>query len=115
MTTTKPTGTKTERLARERFLKSIRHLNNDDMLDQYLGYNIPDAWATLEKEIDVTEKRVKITLRLDESVVKFYRGMGNGYQARINRILATYAQLKISNLKEHNAYIEKHDPTLMAF
>ena len=44
--------------------------------------------------------KTKITLRLDESVAKFFRAMGPGYQARINRILGTWAQLKIGEALE---------------
>ena len=40
---------------------------------------------------------MKITLRVDRSVAKFYRSMGKGYQERINRILATYAQARIAD------------------
>ncbi len=42
------------------------------------------------------EKKVQVTIRLDESVAKFYRAMGRGYQGRINRVLATYAQMRIA-------------------
>ena len=36
----------------------------------------------------MAEKKVKVTLWLDASTAKFFRGMGKGYHARINRILA---------------------------
>ena len=49
--------------------------------------------------MDVTERKVKITIRLDESVVKFYRAMGVGYQARMNRVLQTYAQMQIAQVR----------------
>gem|GEM_PF-4536393 len=41
---------------------------------------------------------MKITLRLDESVAKFYRAMGAGYQARISRILGLWANMKIGEV-----------------
>ena len=56
---------------------------------------MPLAWHTLEHDLDVEESKVKITLRLDESVAKFYRAMGPGYQARISRILGLWANMKI--------------------
>lgn len=115
MTQSKPKGTKTERLAEQRFRRSLRMLENDDIMDDYLDRNIPCAWATLERDIDVTEKKIKITLRLDESVVKFYRSMGNGYQARMNRILATYAQMRISQCHKHDALMKKMYPAKVAF
>ncbi|WP_348540471.1 BrnA antitoxin family protein [Shimia sp. R9_3] len=42
------------------------------------------------------ERKEKVTLYLDKSVARFYRAMGKGYQARINRLLATWAQMKIA-------------------
>ncbi|MEE9389161.1 MAG: hypothetical protein V3U96_11175 [Paracoccaceae bacterium] len=33
--------------------------------------NIPQAWVALEHDIDVTERKVKTSLRLDESVAKY--------------------------------------------
>ena len=59
---------------------------------------MPEAWHTLEHDLDVQEKRTKVTLLLDDSVAKFYRAMGQGYQARINRILALWAHMKIGDV-----------------
>lgn len=48
-----------------------------------------------------------VTLRLGESVVKFFRAMGPGYQARINRVLNSYAQMKIAGFLEIERRIEQ--------
>ncbi len=90
-------------------------LDNEGILNSHIRDNIPRAWATLEQDIDVTEKRTKITLRLDVSVAQFYRAMGNGYQARINRVLATYAQLRISQLAEFDELMAREHPVEVAF
>jgi len=50
---------------------------------------------------------VKMSLYLDESVARFYRAMGTGYQARINRILATFAQMRISQVKRLNEMLDE--------
>lgn len=65
-----------------------------------------EAWDTLEADVDVWEKKAKVTLMLDDSLAKFYRAQGVGYQARINRILATYAQMKIAEVREAKARYE---------
>lgn len=57
---------------------------------------VPEAWHTIEHDLDVVEKKVKVTLWLDESTAKFFRAMGKGYHARINRILGLWAHLKIA-------------------
>ncbi len=110
MATTKAKGTKTERLHRDRFLRNLRAFDDEEMLEFEMRDKIPEAWVTLEHDIDVTERKVKISLRLDESVAKYYRSMGIGYQARINRILATYAQMRIGKLNELEEYMRQHKP-----
>lgn len=60
---------------------------------------VPDAWHMIEMDVDVEEPKEKVTLYLDRSVAQLFRGMGRGYQGRINRILATWAQMKIADLK----------------
>jgi uncharacterized protein (DUF4415 family) len=99
-------GTKTERLARERLLLNLRGLQEESVLDDDVRATVPEAWATLEADVDVTEKKVKVTLWLDASVAAFYRAMGNGYQARINRVLATFAQMRIGKVKALDAQVE---------
>lgn len=94
----KPRMTKAERISRERMVRYLfeESMLDDDILAVRLKDRVPDAWHTLEHDLDVEEPKVKVTLRLDESVAKFYRGMGTGYQARISRILALWAHMKIT-------------------
>jgi uncharacterized protein (DUF4415 family) len=101
-----PRQTKTERLYFERFIKSLDHFKYEQNVDYALQNLIPKEWWMLENDIDVTEKKVKVTLLLDESVAKFYRAMGQGYQARINRILATYAQMRIAKVEDLWRYMK---------
>lgn len=94
--------TKTQRIALDRLGKRSNELRNTPLWVYDLRKEVPSAWATLEQDIDVEEPKVKITLRLDASVAKFFRAMGSGYQARINRVLSTYAQLKIAEVLEND-------------
>ncbi|KMW58840.1 hypothetical protein AIOL_003821 [Candidatus Rhodobacter oscarellae] len=96
---TRRAKTRTQRLYFERLLLNAAHLKSEDVFEYHVQAQVPEAWDTLEQDVDVEEKKVKITLRLDESVAKFYRAMGNGYQARMNRILATFAQMRIAELR----------------
>ncbi|MEN8837997.1 MAG: BrnA antitoxin family protein [Celeribacter marinus] len=90
-----PKLTKTQRIALERLQKHAARLGEMDPLDWDVAQIVPQAWSTLEQDIDLVEAKVKITLRLDESIAKFFRAQGEGYQARINHILGTYAQMQI--------------------
>jgi hypothetical protein len=85
----------------------VRDLEYDDLVPFWIDKHIPAAWDTLERDVDVVEKKVQITIRVDESVAKFYRGMGQGYQARINRVLATFAQMRIAQVNAAEARIAR--------
>ena len=94
--------TKTQQMHLERLMLNAQHLESEDLSDYDIRHLIPVAWDTLERDVDVNEKKVKITLRLDESVAKFYRAMGEGYQTRMNRILATFAQMRMGQVTMEN-------------
>jgi uncharacterized protein (DUF4415 family) len=99
--------TKTQRIAQERLYRYAWE-ESRDMLDlDQLRDTVPDAWHTLEQDLDVREKKEKVTLYLDVSVAKFYRGMGTGYQTRINRLLATWAQMKIAEAMHGDALLNR--------
>ncbi|WP_394179867.1 BrnA antitoxin family protein [Yoonia maritima] len=91
-----PRMSKAQRIARQKMMRYLYEENIDETdLSLELRDKVPLAWHTLEHDLDVEEPKVKITLRLDESVAKFYRAMGPGYQARISRILGLWANMKI--------------------
>ena len=90
--------TKTARLAYERVIGNVVDLEYDGLTPYWVRDHIPEAWDRLEKDVDVFEKKVQITIRLDESVAKYFRAMGPGYQSRINRVLATFAQMRIAQI-----------------
>ena len=92
-----PRMSKAQRIARQKMMRYLYEENVDATdLPLELRDKVPLAWHTLEHDLDVEEPKVKITLRLDESVAKFYRAMGPGYQARISRILGLWANMKIA-------------------
>ena len=88
--------TKTERMAREGLMRNLIYLMQEDWIPSTISEEIPAAWHTLEMDLDVEEEREKVTLYLDRSVARFYRGMGKGWHARVNRLLATYAQMHLA-------------------
>lgn len=98
---------KTERLARDRLMRDLIHLSRDDWIDATLAEAVPDAWHTLEADLEVEEPREKVTLYLDRSVARFYRAMGRGYHARINRLLRTWAQMKIAGEVRLDDYLAR--------
>ncbi|MDJ0825597.1 MAG: BrnA antitoxin family protein [Rhodobacter sp.] len=101
------TISKTRQLHMERTLLNIEHLKQEEVFDYYVQAQVPEAWDTLEQDVDVEEMKVKASLYLDESVLKFYRAMGKGYHARINRVLATFAQMRIAQVKRVNEMLDE--------
>ena len=94
-------GPKTKRIARDRFVRLLFDDagENDTARLERTRRIVPDAWHVIELDVDVEEPKEKVTLYLDRSVARLFRGMGKGYQDRINRILVTWAQMKIADLK----------------
>ncbi|MEM6386524.1 MAG: BrnA antitoxin family protein [Pseudomonadota bacterium] len=95
-------GPKTKRLAEERLMRLIFDAGRgfDMSVMEQVRREVPDAWHMIEMDVDVVAPKEKITLYLDRAVVKCFRAMGTGYQARINRILETWVQMKMAELKE---------------
>ncbi len=93
--------TKTERIAKERFTYHMWRLTGDMNLSDYdARENVPDAWHSIEQDIDCEEPKEKVTLYLDRSVARCFKAMGKGYQARINRLLQTWLHLRAAGMLE---------------
>lgn len=82
---------------RHRLLMDLQRLNYDRMVASHTLDLIPPDWHTLAWDIEAQEKKQKVTLYIDQSVIKFFRAMGSGYQARINRLLGSYMRLQMQN------------------
>ncbi|WP_299963110.1 BrnA antitoxin family protein [uncultured Roseobacter sp.] len=106
--------TKSERLARRRLMYHLWVQDEDSPPLQEMRAELPEAWHTVEADIDCYEPKEKITLYLDQSVAKLFRGMGKGYQARLNRILQLWLQMKMAGLMEEDAALSKRRSQLMA-
>ena len=70
---------------------------SDDMIDlqnqlyvAWLQNSLPMEWDKPETQDPVEPHRTRVTLRLDSDMVKWFRKLGPGYQARINQILRIY-------------------------
>ena len=65
---------------------------------------IPKEWYEISTRRETTTKRV--TIRLDEDVVKWFKSMGPGYQPRINDVLRTFMHAKLAGLINGEETIE---------
>jgi len=57
---------------------------------------IPAAWHKIEETAPVRPRRKKLTVALDEDVLKWFQGLGEGYHRRINTVLRTFMLALIS-------------------
>ena len=57
---------------------------------------IPREWHRVEKDAPVRRRKTKITADFDADMVKWFRNMGLGYQARMNQVLRTWMLAVIS-------------------
>ena len=91
-------GPKTKRLAEARMRQLLFHAScrDDQAFMHRARREVPEAWLTLEMDVEVRAPKEKVTLYLDQPVARMFRAMGRGYQDRINRILETYLQMKIA-------------------
>jgi len=47
-----------------------------------------DFWK--KAKLRMPQKKESVTIRLDHDVLEWFRGMGRGYQAKINAVLRSY-------------------------
>ena len=52
--------------------------------------HIPPEWRDMDRIAPVKPKKTKLTIHIDEDVVRFFRKLGRGYQGRINAVLRAY-------------------------
>jgi uncharacterized protein (DUF4415 family) len=91
---------KSEKLARRRLIYHLWVASEDQLPMREIQNEVPDAWHLIEADLDCYAPKQKMTLYLDAPVAKAFKAMGKGYQARINRILATWMEMKIGHVME---------------
>ncbi|MGR3484643.1 MAG: BrnA antitoxin family protein [Paracoccaceae bacterium] len=85
-------------------------LHNDVRHPDLLEDRLPDAWRGIEAAPRGPVS--KVTLRVDGDVARFYRSLGPGHQAVMNRVLRGFM---LSKLTEVTGTMDGHLPTrLMA-
>ena len=92
--------TKSEKLARRRLIYHLWVASEDQPPIREIREEAPDAWHMIEADLDCAAPKQKMTLYLDAPVAKAFKAMGKGYQARINRILGTWMEMKIGHVME---------------
>lgn len=74
-------------------LEELDHWLRQAKLKQAL---IPSDWHRIERDVPVRKKKTLLTVRYDADLVKWFRAMGQGYQARMNAVLRAFMLAVVS-------------------
>jgi hypothetical protein len=66
---------------------------------------IPAAWHAIAQDRQ-TPAKTKITLRLDEDVIRFFRAMGQGHLTRMNAVLRAFMLARLAEVVKAEARYE---------
>jgi uncharacterized protein (DUF4415 family) len=61
---------------------------------------VPEEWEEISEAFGFTPRNTRVTLLLEEPVLKYYRAYGAGYQKVMNDVLALFAELRLSKVIE---------------
>ena len=81
--------TKREKL-RARLMQEVGLLEQS-MAEMWLARAMPDDWPLLEWESPTRKPLKKVTIYLEEDMLRWYRALGRGWQTRIRDVLRIYA------------------------
>lgn len=68
---------------------------------------IPPEWEKIAKTTR-RSKKTRVTMCVEEHVVKFFKSMGPGYQARMNEVLGAFVEAKLSGILEDRYTINRY-------
>lgn len=58
---------------------------------------IPEEWHQIAREKGLLDK-TRVTLRLDEEIVRFFRSMGTNWQSKVNQVLSVWVHARLAGL-----------------
>ena len=88
--------TKAQERALSNMLHDLDEMDRDMALLKKTMRLVPVGWGKATREARCTPQKKKMTIRLEADVLDWFRGLGMGYQARINAVLRAYMHAMIS-------------------
>lgn len=88
--------TKTEERAYSLAVRELYDLEEWNRLRKLREKHVPADWHKIERDVPVRAKKARVTAAYDADMVRWYRSLGHGYQARMNRVLRAYMLLVIA-------------------
>lgn len=106
---TKPKRTESQARAVYRIHEALARLEFD-LHDAIRWYNhIPAEWSDLH--LNRTPVQKKITLRIDEDILKYLKSLGPGYQRRMNSVMRAWVETKVAKMITDEAAITRQRET----
>jgi len=99
-TPTKPAQTRAARdraTAYHALARTLRELEADLRWGLKGSLRIPEGWRTLARAPAVP-KKTRLTLRMDDDVVAFFRAMGPGHLTRMNAVLRAFMLARLAGV-----------------
>ncbi|WP_380053756.1 BrnA antitoxin family protein [Falsihalocynthiibacter sp. SS001] len=79
---------------------TLARINTEVRAAELRAEFIPEEWEEISEAFGFTPRNARVTLLLEEPVLKYYRAYGAGYQRIINDVLALFAELRMSKVIE---------------
>jgi len=57
-------------------------------------YFLDEDWFEAATFVNPSAEKERISIRLDEDILEFFRSQGRGYQSRINKVLREYMTVR---------------------
>ena len=58
------------------------------------AYFLDEDWFEAATFVNPSAEKERISIRLDEDILEFFRSQGRGYQSRINKVLREYMTVR---------------------
>ncbi|WP_308915749.1 BrnA antitoxin family protein [Jannaschia sp. LMIT008] len=94
-----------QREHREEYAALVAAFDADMVVHAAEQGEVPDEWEGIWR--DRTKRTVKMTIRVDEDVAKFFQSMGPGYGPRMNRVLRAFVLSRLGGFLHGGAMPEK--------
>lgn len=78
------------------FLENGEELRSEASIEAILR-RLPPEWDEIDLFPEVSPKKKKVTIRIDEDVWEIFKSIGPGHTTRINQVLRTYAMGRVGN------------------
>jgi uncharacterized protein (DUF4415 family) len=106
--------TKTQRANYHYMADAMRRLEHDLHNAIHLSNKVPQDWHRIA-ETRRPGKRRRVTMRIEEEVIRFFKSMGDGYQARMNDVLRAWMHGRLAGVIRGAETMDYYKEGRMAF